>query len=87
MVEHIENWREELEVRLRATAIKSIVASAPDSYNAAKWVADGSWKQKGPGRPSKAERERERRIRERAAQKADDDSDKIIDLVTRKEGK
>lgn len=87
MVEPIEEWREELEVRLRSKAIKSIVSSAPDSYNAAKWVADGSWKQKGPGRPSKAEKERERRIRERAAKDTDDDSKKIIDLIPRKEGK
>lgn len=87
MTEAIEDWREELEVRLRAMAIKSIVSSAPDSYNAAKWVADGSWKQKGPGRPSKAQQERERRIRDRAAKAADDDSDKIIDLVPRKESK
>lgn len=84
MTEAIEDWREELEVKLRSMAVKSIVISALGSYNAAKWVADGSWKQKR-GRPSKAELAKEKRMRERAAQAADDDSDRIVDFITRKE--
>lgn len=84
MTDHIENWREELEVKLRALAIASIVKSSYDSYNAAKWVADGSWKQKR-GRPSKAELAKEKRIRERAAQAADDDGERIVGFI-RKEG-
>lgn len=84
MTEHIERWREELEVRLRSTAIRSIVMEALGSYNAAKWVADGQWKQKR-GRPSNAELAKEKRIRERAAAGADEDSARIIDLLSRKE--
>lgn len=80
MTEAIEGWREELEVKLRSLAIRSIVKSSYDSYNAATWVADGKWKQKR-GRPSKAELAKEKRIRERAASAADEDSERIVAFI------
>lgn len=80
MTEQIEQWREELEVRLRSIAIRSIVKSSVDSYNAAKWIADGSWKQKR-GRPSRAELAKEKRIRERTAAAVDDDASRIVDFI------
>lgn len=81
MTQPIEQWREELEVRLRSIAITSIVASAPDSYNAAKWVADGSWQsQRG-----KAAQKRAKRIREKVAQKVDEDSDRVVPFIRPKE--
>lgn len=86
MTEQIEQWREELEVRLRSMAIRSIVVGALGSYNAAKWVADGSWKQKR-GRPSKADLAKEKRMRERAAAGDDADSSRIVDFVRNKETK
>lgn len=84
MTEQIELWREELEVRLRSMAVRSIVIGALGSYNSAKWIADGSWKQKR-GRPSKAELAKEKRIREKAANAATEDSDRIVDFIARKE--
>ena len=84
MTEAIESWREELEVKLRALAIASIIKTSYDSYNAATWVADGKWKQKR-GRPSKAELAKEKRIRERAATAADEDASRIVDFIRREE--
>lgn len=85
MTEQIEEWREELEVKLRALAIASIVKSSYDSYNAATWVADGKWKTKR-GRPSKAELAKEKRIREKAASAADEDGDRIVDFIRKDQG-
>lgn len=62
---HIDEWREELEVKLRATGVKQILAAASGkepSFQAAKWIADKGWVQKQAGRPSKSELEREKRI-------------------------
>lgn len=86
MTEHINDWRMELEVKLRSMAVKSIVIGALGSYNAAKWVADGSWKQ-ARGRPSKAELAKEKRLRERVAQEADEDGDRIVDFIRPRETK
>lgn len=76
----IASWREELEVALRAQAIRRIQAASLGNFNAAKWIADGSWSTKR-GRPSKAELEREKKIREKAAEESADDSARIIHLV------
>lgn len=84
MTSLVENWRVELEVKLRSLAVRSIVLASPESYSAAKWIADGSWKQKR-GRPSKAELAKEKKIRERAAASVDDDSDRILEFIPRKQ--
>jgi hypothetical protein len=61
----IKGWREELEIKLKAAAIKSLIMTSrePDSkgFNAAKYLADKGY---APvrGRPSKEEVEREKRI-------------------------
>lgn len=81
MQPHIASWREELEVKLRAQAIRQIRTAALGNFNAAKWIADGSWTTKTRGRPSKAELEREKKIRERAAEEGSADSDRIAYLV------
>jgi hypothetical protein len=60
---HIDEWREELEVKLRCQGVKAaMVAANTGNYQAAKWLADRGWDTKGPGRPSKAEIERETKI-------------------------
>ena len=51
----IEQWRRELEIKLRSKGIKQMMAKADTSPMAAKWLADRGWVQKEPGRPSKAE--------------------------------
>ena len=64
--EHIEEWREELELKIRSQAIRDIIDnSANGSYQASKYLADRSWDKKGAGRPSKVDKEREDRANER----------------------
>jgi len=60
---HINEWREELEVKLRCQGVKYALTSAKlGSFQAAKWIADRGWDSRGAGRPSKAEVEREKQF-------------------------
>lgn len=77
----IEKWQEELEIKIRAKGVHTMLEmSKGTNFNAAKWVADGSWHQKR-GRPSKEEKERERKIRERAMEELDDESSRVIQFA------
>ena len=50
-------WEEELSAKLRSTGMRGLVRQAQEgNVNAARWLAEGSWKSKR-GRPSKAEKE------------------------------
>ena len=63
---HINEWREELELKLRARAVRQMMALADEgSYQASKWLADRGWDTRGAGRPSKAEKERNNALNER----------------------
>lgn len=65
---HIEEWREELELKIRSQAIRDMVnlcASENGNFSAAKFLADRGWEKRGAGRPSKAEQERHNRIEDR----------------------
>lgn len=84
MTAQIEEWREELEVKLRAMGVASVILSSYDSFNAAKWVADGGWRGLR-GRPSKAEKERDKKIRERVVGEVEDDASRIVDFLKRKD--
>lgn len=58
ILEHISEWREELELKLRARAVKQMVELANSgSYQASKWLADRGWDVRGAGRPTKLEKE------------------------------
>lgn len=60
---HIDEWRDELEYKLRSKAVKGIMESAKQgNFQAAKWFADRGWISRGAGRPSKEEVEREKKI-------------------------
>lgn len=65
-VEFIEEWREELELKLRAKGFKQVLEAAQEDgnlgYNASKFLVDKGWKEgKGRGRPTKAEKEKQRK--------------------------
>lgn len=65
---HFDEWREELELKLRSQAVKDIIdqcSTEGGSFQAAKWLADRGWEKRGAGRPSKQEQEREDRLNER----------------------
>ena len=63
---HIDEWREELEVKIRSEAVKQAMTQASSgAFQAAKWVADRGWATRGAGRPTKAEMDKEKRIQEK----------------------
>lgn len=63
---HIQEWREELEAKLRSKAVKNMLGAAQSgNYQAAKWFADRGWSNKGAGRPSKEDIESEKQFQAR----------------------
>ena len=59
----IDEWRIELEVKLRSAGVKNaLAAAASGNFQASKWVADRGWDTRGAGRPSKADVERETKV-------------------------
>lgn len=73
---HIEEWREELELKIRSQAIRDMVnmcANEGGNYSAAKFLADRGWDKRAPGRPSKAEQEKTLRVSERVQAEFDAD--------------
>lgn len=58
----IDEWAEELEVKLRSEGLQDMAKHSKKSTDAAKWLSEGRWKGRGVGRPSKEEVERETRI-------------------------
>lgn len=64
---HVEEWREELELRLRSAAIRGILDQSANEkgFQAAKWIADKGWEKRGRGRPPKDTEERDARIEDR----------------------
>ena len=63
---HMKGWKEELEVKARATGVKTMFDLALDgekpNFQAAKFLADGGWNKRVAGRPSKEMVQRETRI-------------------------
>ena len=76
----LEDWREELEVKLRSGAIISLMTSAIEDgsrgVTAAKWVADRGWDKKR-GRPSKEEIARELKVTGRMSDEVSDDAKRL----------
>lgn len=60
----LPSWLEEVEIKLRSEAIRSLITQSKSDKGtvAAKWIAEGRHKQRGPGKPSKAEVQKEARI-------------------------
>ena len=54
---HIEKWRAELSLKLRAAGLQTIIDAAlsDNSYQAGKYLAEKGWTEKTRGRPSKEE--------------------------------
>lgn len=61
---HVDDWRFELEVKLRSMGVaQSIKQAKGGTWQAAKWLADRGWDQRGAGRPSKEDIEHEKKVR------------------------
>lgn len=55
---HIDEWRSELEFKLRSRAAKKMIEQAEGgSYQATKWLLDRGWINRGAGRPSNEEKQ------------------------------
>ena len=70
IAKHIEEWREELELKIRSQAVRDMVnmcASENGNYSAAKFLADRGWDKRAAGRPSKKDKEAHLRMEERLA--------------------
>jgi hypothetical protein len=73
---HIEDWREELELKLRSRATKEMIKKAEKgNIQASKWLADRGWANRGAGRPSKEEVQNEKRFQARV------DKDYTADII------
>lgn len=78
--EEIDQWRLELELKLKSRAVKQMVALAEEgSYQASKWLADRGWETRGAGRPTKLEKE----AHKAASRKVDDEYGADIVRLTR----
>lgn len=65
---HVEQWRKELELKLRSQAAAQMLElSAENSFQAVKWLADKGWEKKGVGRPNKKAKEMEEELERRVA--------------------
>jgi len=77
---YLDDWREELEIKLRSSAIVSIMDSAVNDgskgTSAAKWIADRGWDKKR-GRPSKEEVERELKVSARITDDVSEDAKRL----------
>lgn len=59
---HIDEWRIELDLKLRARAVKLMIEQADGGgYQAVKWLADRGWDIKKVGRPTKEDIESEKK--------------------------
>jgi hypothetical protein len=60
----VEEWREELELKLRSQAFREILdqSSTDKGFQAAKWIADKGWNKRAAGRPSNEDIARETKI-------------------------
>lgn len=71
---HVEEWRFELELKLRAKGVKGLIESAAKgSQTSLKWLSDRGWSDRPAGRPSKDEIEREKKIQMNIASEYDED--------------
>lgn len=53
LAKHIQQWRYELELKLRSAAFKEILDMTADgNFQASKWLADKGWDKKSVGRPA-----------------------------------
>lgn len=64
VAKHVDEWRYELELKLRSKAIKSILkkTNVEQGINAAKWIAEKGWDKRKAGRPTKEDIQKETRI-------------------------
>lgn len=75
---HIDEWRAELETKLRCRGVKAMLESANQgNYQASKWLVDRGWDVRGKGRPSKADVDSAKAIETKIVQEYADDVERL----------
>lgn len=83
IAKHIDEWREELELKIRSQAVKdmmSLCANEGGNYSAAKFLADRGWEKRAAGRPTKADKEKHLKIQERVDEEFAADFARLADI-------
>lgn len=64
---HIDEWRVELDLKIRSQALRDIIDMSADDkgFQAAKYLADKGWDKKGAGRPKKDTSEHDAKVQDR----------------------
>lgn len=76
----VDEWKEEIEVRLRSRAVAQLIKASESSVDAAKWVAEGKFNRRKPGTPTKAEKEREIKIQTKMTDAVEDEIARVLDV-------
>jgi hypothetical protein len=83
----LTQWQEELDVRLRSKAIKAITDTALTEGSkgtaAARYIADGQYKGRARGRPTKADVARERKVQAGVSRELAEDQERVLRMVNR----
>lgn len=80
---HIDEWREELELKLRSQAIRdmqNLCSTENGNFSAAKFLADRGWDKRAAGRPSSAEKEKRLAMDERLNNEFNSDVARLADF-------
>lgn len=82
---HIDEWREELELKLRSQAVQDIIQMSADEkgFQAARWLADKGWEKKSAGRPKKDTSEHDAKMEERLNDEFSADIKRLADYNKR----
>lgn len=82
LLERIEKWREELEVKLRSKGVRAMLALTDSNATAAKWAVDGLWRTKaGSGRKTAAQKRKEERVQQRVQADTSDDVSRVTSIM------
>lgn len=79
---YIEVWTDEVEIKIRSQAVMETIKQAKNKdSSAAKWLAEGKYKPKIAGRPTKAAIERETKIQATAYSENEDEILRVLDHI------
>lgn len=53
LLRHVEQWREELELKIASEGFRTILDQSENNVQATKWLIEKGWKKQGAGRPKK----------------------------------
>ncbi len=86
LASHINDWKEELAIKLRSQASRKIkeLSDGDDAkaLQAAKWIAEGGWnKRAGAGRPTKAQATKEAKEIARAASETREEENRVLKVL------